>query len=222
MITFVDIYCERLRICVSKLHLYHFLSKNDRHNIKYTMFKIIALVGRANTGKSTVAKHLTKYGYQELSFASALKDYVSYKYGFDRDLIEGATEESRQWRETHIHESGLTPRQILQKVGIDKREKDPDYWIKKLNIEDDSKYVISDCRFENEITFVKSHKNSITMKLVRNNNPVKFEIENNIDDLVCDHEIIADSIEELISMVDEIIDPNNNHCKKNCYNCLHP
>lgn len=139
--------------------------------------RIVGLVGRANTGKSTVAKYLSKYGYYEICFASALKDYVAKKYNLNREMLNGDTDESRIWREEYILDCGITPRKLLQKVGNGKRAKDPDYWVKKININDIDKFVISDCRFANELEFIKSIPNSITIKLVRPNNSIYFEVE---------------------------------------------
>lgn len=62
-------------------------------NINYKM-SIISLCGFSVAGKDTVAKILVdKYGYEKLSFAGAVKDVLSVLFGWDREMLEGLTEE---------------------------------------------------------------------------------------------------------------------------------
>jgi hypothetical protein len=88
---------------------------------------IIGLSGIQGAGKDTVGEILiSEYGFVKLSFASALKDAVSVLFGWSRDLLEGATEESRVWRETvneywaeKTNMPDFTPRKALQYIGTD-------------------------------------------------------------------------------------------------------
>ena len=61
--------------------------------------KIIALCGFMGSGKDTVADYLANiHHFRKESFANTLKDAVSIVFGWDRVLLEGSTQESREWR----------------------------------------------------------------------------------------------------------------------------
>lgn len=129
----------------------------------------ILLMGFSDHGKSTVAKHLVdKYGYTEVALAGTLKDVVSSAFGVSRDLLEGDTKESREWREQDnsfwSSELGvpISPRIMLEKVGTElfRNIIDDNFWIMSIKqrvmqlIQQGKKVVISDCRFGNErLTF---------------------------------------------------------------------
>jgi hypothetical protein len=129
--------------------------------------KIIGVVGFINSGKDTVAEYLISKGYKRESFAGVLKDIVSIVFGWDRELIEGRTNESREWREqidsywsNRLSIKNLTPRWVLQNWGTDviRENFHNDIWIasleKKLS-KSNNNIVISDCRFQNEIDTIK-------------------------------------------------------------------
>ena len=123
---------------------------------------IIGLSGLIGSGKNTAAEYLCKNGFVQQSFASSLKDVVSSVFGWRRDLLEGTTEESRQFRETidtwwasRLDMPLLTPRLILQLWGTDviRHHFHDDMWIASLEhtlCSATDSIVISDCRFKNE------------------------------------------------------------------------
>jgi hypothetical protein len=132
------------------------------------MAKIIGIVGLIGAGKDTVADYLVNFhGFGRESFANSLKDAVSQVFGWDRDLLEGRTKESRDWRETRDEwwtkrlKKDITPRYVLQYWGtevIRKRFHD-DMWVasleyRLLNTKND--IVITDCRFPNEIKAIRA------------------------------------------------------------------
>lgn len=150
------------------------------------MADIIALMGSKGAGKNTVAEFVKDYEtkYDEvftLSFADALKDAVSAIFNFRRDLLEGETKESREWREVEIpylsdvmHRT-VTPRYLLQIIGTDILRKHlyDDIWVDSVlvkihNMEDVAKkthkrylYIITDCRFSNEIFKLSQSGNNV-------------------------------------------------------------
>ena len=91
------------------------------------MTTIISVSGFIGSGKDTIADYLvTEFGFKRLSFAGTLKDAVAAIFGWDRDLIDGTTKESRIWRDQvdqwwsdRLGIPNLTPRYILQHIGTD-------------------------------------------------------------------------------------------------------
>ena len=88
------------------------------------MRKIIGIAGLIGSGKDTVANHLIKeHNFQRIKFADKLKDGVAAIFEWPRELLEGDSDESREWRETPDEfwskELGedITPRFVLQKFG---------------------------------------------------------------------------------------------------------
>lgn len=133
------------------------------------MKKIIGITGFIGSGKDTAADYLVNFhGYRRESFAGSLKDAVSAVFGWDRDMLEGRTKESREWRErpdqwwaNRLEIPHLTPRWVLQNWGTEvcRRGFHDDIWIasleNKIRSSKDS-IVISDCRFPNEIKAIKA------------------------------------------------------------------
>lgn len=125
--------------------------------------KVIGLCGFIGSGKGTVGDILVKeHGYTKLNFADTLKDGVSAVFGWDRGLLEGDTEASREWRETpdgfwsqELHRE-ITPRSVMQLFGTDCMRKgfDEEVWVltvKRQLVENPTtNYVLTDVRFYNE------------------------------------------------------------------------
>ncbi len=129
---------------------------------------IVGVCGLIGAGKDTVADYLVNiHQFRRESFANTLKDAVSAVFGWDRELLEGRTKQSRAWREQvdpwwsqRLGMPDLTPRWVLQYWGTEVVRKafHDDTWIASLEnklrkSEDD--VVISDCRFPNEIQAIK-------------------------------------------------------------------
>jgi hypothetical protein len=128
---------------------------------------ILGVTGLIGSGKDTVADYLcTFHGFKRVSFAASLKDAVSSVFGWDRELLEGSTKTSREWREqTDIWWSTrlqmeITPRWVLQYWGTDvlRNHFHTDIWVasveNKLRQSTDN-IVITDCRFANEVDAIK-------------------------------------------------------------------
>ncbi len=140
------------------------MSKSYKKNELNSKRKIICLGGKIGSGKDTTAGILVReYGFKQLSFASKLKDITALAFGWDRDMLEGNTNESRTWREEVDSTWNITPRDALRKVGYEMFRQNicDDFWIRIMQqqidkIDKDQDIVISDVRFENEMEFVKS------------------------------------------------------------------
>lgn len=130
---------------------------------------IIGICGLIGSGKDTIADYLQNiHQFKRESFAHTLKDATAAVFGWDRELLEGRTKQSREWRETvdpwwanRLNIPNLTPRWVLQYWGTEVFRKGfhDDLWIAALenklrNSTDD--IVITDCRFPNEINAIRS------------------------------------------------------------------
>lgn len=135
------------------------------------MKKIISLSGLIGSGKDTVASILVNdYGYTRMAFAKSLKDMVATIFGWDRTMVEGATPESRTWRDTEDKwwtdklDFGvpITPRWVLQHMGTEvmRQRFHQDVWILSVErelINAKTPLVFTDARFLNEFALLKSH-----------------------------------------------------------------
>ncbi len=127
---------------------------------------IIGLCGLIGAGKGTVSDILVEQGFTKVSFADKLKDGVADIFGWDRALLEGDTDESRQWREQRDDfwsaetEMEITPRLVLQLFGTDCMRNGfyEGIWVstlKKRIIDHPGDYVIPDVRFRNEQNMIR-------------------------------------------------------------------
>jgi hypothetical protein len=127
---------------------------------------IIGLCGFINSGKGTVADILSnKHDFIKESFANSVKDAVSVIFEWDREMLEGATPESRAWREqpdvwwSDKFGRPFSPRTALQIMGTEagRNSFHQDLWIYSLlrRMHNTMDYVIADVRFPNEIKAIK-------------------------------------------------------------------
>lgn len=150
-------------------------------NYKKRKNDIISFSGRKESGKTELANICVEYGYEKLSFATALKKLVCKLVGFNStehlneyknkpigvtisdsmlNILVDETGFEREWineMSNKITEKS-TGRDWLQVIGTDIiREKDPDWHVRKTfeNIKEGNKYVIDDTRFPNELKALK-------------------------------------------------------------------
>ena len=132
---------------------------------------LVGLIGFIGSGKDTVASGLIAQGAVRDSFAAPLKDLVSAVFGWQRELLEGDTIKSREFRETpdmfwsrKLGIPNFTPRLALQLVGTDvmRNHFHENIWLSSLEYRmrsiasGNSTVVISDARFRNELNLIKN------------------------------------------------------------------
>jgi hypothetical protein len=137
-----------------------------------------------NSGKDTVAEYLVQnFYFRRESFAGVLKDVVASVFGWDRDMLEGLTVESReqrnqvdQWWADRLDIADLTPRLMLQRWGTDvcRNAFHNHIWIasleNRLRHSPDNHIVISDCRFPDEMTAIRNFGGKI-IRIQRGTDP---------------------------------------------------
>ena len=126
--------------------------------------KVILISGKKQHGKNTVARMLTEFatirGYNvvEVAFADPLKESAKLLFRLTDKQVYGTHEKEEmdgRW--------GLTPREILQKLGTEVgRAIHPDVWVRNLcyriieqkfdkTCPAPTMVLVTDCRFPNEI-----------------------------------------------------------------------
>jgi hypothetical protein len=140
------------------------------------MSLVVGVLGFKGSGKDTVGDYLVQqHGFQRDSFANPLKDAVAATFNWPRELLEGNTKESREWRETpdewwekklnwKDHPGAtfaprFTPRGALQWFGTEvyRVAFHDSIWIYSLEdrLRNAENVVITDCRFPNEVKVIK-------------------------------------------------------------------
>ena len=132
------------------------------------MKKIIGVCGLKGAGKDTIGDIICKNddSFVKMSFADTLKDITAILMGWDRELLQGSTIESREWREkaddywSDKFGKMITPRIILQQLGTEVLRNHflQSIWVdslKKKIMNSDKNIVITDVRFPNEIDMIK-------------------------------------------------------------------
>lgn len=162
--------------------------------------RIIGITGRKFSGKDTIADMLVKdYGYIKLSYATPLKESCRVIFNLTTEQLYGNQKESVDdyWK--------VTPREILQFVGTELfRDRigellphiGTDIWVKSvirtIDANPDSRFVISDVRFPNEVKALQNMDNSKIWRVCRDIESHKYEehaSENQIATLLVDNDI---------------------------------
>ena len=153
---------------------------------------IIGICGLIGCGKGTVADILVEeHNFKKLSFADKLKDGVATVFGWDRSMLEGDTQQSREWREQRDEfwsketKRNITPRIVLQEFGTDcmRHGFDDSIWVSMVKqelIKNPTKdFVIPDVRFPNEALMIQK-LNGCVWRAIRGPDPVWFRMYQDI------------------------------------------
>ena len=133
------------------------------------MVNVIGFSGLAGSGKDTAANLLCQHSdkYVKVSFGNAVKDVAAAAFGWPRELLQGETKESRDFREvpdkfwSEVLQKPFTPRLALQLVGTEcfRNTIDNNFWVyvvqnQILNSDPNKTYLVTDVRFPNEVAMV--------------------------------------------------------------------
>ena len=147
---------------------------------------IVGLLGFIGSGKGTVGEILLEQGFHQISFAAAVKDVASVMFGWPRELLEGDTNTSRDFREnkdafwSEEFRRDFTPRQALQLIGteVGRNIFHEDFWVIKVKNELRNKnvnFVVTDVRFPNEMKMIQD-MGGILILVERGYHPHWFDI----------------------------------------------
>lgn len=124
------------------------------------MNRLIGIVGKARSGKTTAANHLvSKYGYQIVSCAEPLKQLLIEALHACPPPAHVEKHGHFSWEDRIRHNRSDFSRWLMQFVGTDiGRALDPEIWIKRLRAKlfhVTGPVVIPDVRFVNEASLIK-------------------------------------------------------------------
>lgn len=126
--------------------------------VPFKQYPLIGFTGRAGSGKDTAADYLVEhFSYYKLTFANPIKLACKELYGFTHDELYGD-------KKNITNQHGFLPRLAFTQLGDMCRNQDPEFFIKRLNIDlipllnKNVQVVISDVRFPDEIKFIKENK----------------------------------------------------------------
>ena len=146
--------------------------------------EIVALVGAAGCGKSTVAEILQGMGYHRLKFSQPLKDMLK-AIGLTDECTEGKLKEV-----PCDLLSGQTPRYAMQTLGTEwaRDIMAKDFWLNlwRTQAQKYDKIVAEDCRFANEADLVKSMGGNLWRINRLGYNFSGHSSETEMEDLKCD------------------------------------
>jgi hypothetical protein len=162
---------------------------------------IIGLVGRARSGKDTVARLIPSFEIRRI--AQPVKDSLKCLYGWDDRHTEGPYKEHI---DPHV---GKSPRQaMIETAEKVKRESGQDFFIQMLLDNWNGKnIVIPDVRFQNEIDAIRRY-GGLLVKVNRELS-AKFQWEDHIDELVTDYTLHNTSLPSLRSQVEDLLESVN-------------
>ncbi|WP_172385203.1 hypothetical protein [Streptomyces sp. MNP-20] len=129
----------------------------------------IALIGRARSGKDSVAARLvSQHAYTRVAFADPLRDMclsvdpiIAYEPSGFGQLPIRLSDEVRRTGWERAKDQRKEVRRLMQRLGAGVREHDPAYWLSlaldKIGVADEWSLpvVVTDCRYPNEAEALK-------------------------------------------------------------------
>jgi hypothetical protein len=122
---------------------------------------IIGLAGYARAGKDTVAQILVEErGFRRIAFADALRDMLA---ALDPYIGTTRLSDRLNWHGWEATKADPEVRRLLQRLGTEAGRDvlGPDVWVdaavRKMDLESEENYVVSDVRFPNELQAIRSY-----------------------------------------------------------------
>ena len=115
-------------------------------------YSLVGITGRKGYGKDTLATCLIDMGWHKFAFADPLKRMLCQKEGLTlAQVTDPVLKERCPYGRT------ISPRQMMQELGKQEREKDPDYWVKRWQetVEGIINVVAPDVRYPNEVQAIR-------------------------------------------------------------------
>jgi hypothetical protein len=170
---------------------------------------LVALTGRAASGKDTAALHLiSAHGFTRFAFADILKELCAHAEGVVTPADLGWTGYSWTGPKSEIG------RRMLQGIGHGAREVlGPDVWVGAMSLAINrteprpERVVVTDVRYPNEVDWVRQHR-GLLIRVTRPGQVLQgaahtHPTEANIDRFAVDREVANDgTVEELWAKVD--------------------
>lgn len=120
---------------------------------------LIGLIGYKQSGKDTFADYLVcHHNFKKEAFAEPVKEVCRIMFHLKYEQMNDPI-----LKETIDERWGISPRQMMQKVGTDtiRHAWGDDFWIKNMGMRvgnhNDNSIVVSDVRFPNEAQWVKDN-----------------------------------------------------------------
>ena len=174
--------------------------------------KNIIILGHINSGKTTIAKYISKkYNYNHYALGDGVKYFVHDLYNVLNILdpnIKPIPLVSLYSKDKNNYRSHL---QLLS-TELVKKDFGQDIWIKYLDnkIDISRPYIIDDVRFKNE--YEHYHPNAISIKVYRNDEIYSSHCsEHELDDVIADYTINNNhSVLMLYEQIDKIMNKIQN------------
>lgn len=127
-------------------------------------FDLIGLTGPARCGKDTVAStFLNELGYQRLSFAGPIRNFVAEILGIDREGLETFKEQTIPGLGAAPELAPISARYMMQTAGTQwgRDMIDPNLWVwsahRRWKAAGCPRAIVTDVRFENEAAFIRKY-----------------------------------------------------------------
>lgn len=178
------------------------------------MKPIIAFSGTVGSGKDTAGDYLVeKHGWKKLTFAEPLKLGIKHLFGLtDEQLYDP------QLKEVVDEDWGMSPREMMQKVGTDllREHIDDNMFVttmikRVMEVDKDDTVkgiVITDVRFENEAAMVKEMYGKVVRLVRPDEEPRTKHYKHASEQNLPDYDVLlknAGSKEELYDALDFLV-----------------